>query len=187
MSAHWDRLRGRSSDPHEQERHDSAPLLWRLSEHDAQLYAAAIAVGVPILGYVLPGDGYAKTAIYAVFLALTHLYWYIELKEIIIQVKVFNSLKQEESDHQRGEMRSLYWGTLVAVLAWAFPATVYLATWKWAEKPVWMGPTYGIADILIIAHTAVIGAIAINALSAIISIIQESLATQRRLEERSHS
>lgn len=165
---------------------DDYPLIWHLSQHNAQLYAVIIALGVPALGYLLPYDNLPKLWIYFVFLMLTSAFWITEIFEINFQVDTLKELDGDASDRQRSELQSLYWGVLVAVLFAAFPLFIYGTMWWLIGEGKWFGPRYGVADVLMLVHTYLVGKYAIKVLYRLITNIQNMLARIRRLEQTVH-
>jgi hypothetical protein len=156
-----------------------------LAVWDAPAFAIIVAIGVPLMGWI--ADSYfahygVRMSIATVWFALTGIYWYIEVREILAQIRKYGVLQRDESDAQRSSMQSLYWGALVAFLCWLIPVIVYWATYLVGDRPINAIPYYGVVEWGIIVHTVLTGRYSIKAIYALISEFQEALATQRRRE-----
>ncbi len=163
-------------------------------KHQAQLYGLAVAVGVPLMGWLVH-DLQTKLLIACLWFALApnQLFW-MEGMGIDSQIKRYGLLDQEESDYQRKAMYSPYFGVILAVVIWIVSIAAYIplywpsAGW-WADtRYVFASFTntpvhYGLVEWGILAHTVLIGYQCIDVYYPLISNFLQATAGQRRLEK----
>ena len=104
-------------------------------------------------------------------MAITHLYWFIEVFEIITEIKKNGLLDIEERNAQKQTMQLLYWGAAVAIFIWGL---------LWARGDG--GPSYGWIEWLIIIHTLVLAKLSIEVIYPLIDNYLQSTSAQRRVE-----
>jgi len=172
---------------------EGRPFVFYTRRYDAQFYALIVALGLPLMGWLV-GDVRVpftqfvissfdiKLTIAAVWIALAHEYWALELDEIRAQIQANNLLDVEESDYQRSTMQSLYWGVAFAAAVWVAFAIVFVVTLFALSKPLWYGPSYGLIELAVGLHTLWVGRRVIKRVYPLISIIQQALAGQLRRE-----
>lgn len=146
-------------------------LLWHLGQWDAQLYGALVGLGVPAMGFFIE-DHIAKLIVAAALFGLTPFYWFLELAEIRAQIHMHGLLSAEETSHQRQTMYWPVYGIILAVVIWGFGIV-----------GKWSGPSYGIAEWVILAHTAIVSWSVIHIMFPLIDNYLQATSGQRRFEE----
>jgi len=125
-----------------------------------------------------------KATIAALWFAVSHVYWSIEMDETADQVEAHGLVNVQQSDYQRRTMYSLYFGALFAVFIWTIGFLWYVFTLAKLPEAEWLGPSYGLVEIGILLHTWLVGRSAIKSMYRMISSFQQALAGQMRRETK---
>lgn len=194
----WRRFSFRHFGLRQYETRTGKPHTWgRLFQiYDAQMYGLAVALGVPLMGWLITdvywqgglkfsSTGYAvKVTIAAIWFAVTHAYWPIEVGEITDQVEANGLINVRESDNQRRTMYSLYFGVLFALGVWIVCLLWHVFSLLNLPEARWVGPVYGPVEIGILLHTWRVGRSTTSSLYGMISSFQQALAGQMRRETK---
>ena len=168
--------------------HDKFGL--RARKYDAHFYAIVVALGIPLMSWVIT-DFYTKLVIACIWFALAPLlYFWLEGMEINSQIKRFGLLDQEESDRQRRTMYYLYFGVVFALVVWLIGVAVHIAAnWSPSEglalvlrSPLDTPNHYGPIEWAILIHTFVVAYLSIDVYYPLISNFLQATAGQRRFE-----
>lgn len=158
------------------------------------VYTAFIALGVPLMGYLTGGftvpfadvfvDAFElKLVIAAIWFAISHRFWMIHLEEIDMQMEKFGELGVMQSDQQRASVYHLYFAVIIAVCIWLIFAVLYLVTFRFRPPALWAGPSYGVVEVSLLAHTLWVSRAAQKLVWPLISTIQQAVASQLRREQ----
>ena len=173
---------------------DHATFMARSRKYDAHLYFIVVALGVPLMGWLLV-DFFVKLVIACVWFAVVPaLYFWLEGMEINTQIRKYGLLDQEESDRQRKTMYFLYFGAVVAFVVWVVAIAVYIAA-RWPHSDWWTNAQhmfraafntpvhYGVVEWGILAHTVLIAYLTIDVYFPLISNFLQATAGQKRVEK----
>jgi hypothetical protein len=184
----WQHWRQSDADDAARENH---PFFKFILRHFVSIYALAIALGVPSMGFIHGGFSipYTQTyvdalelkfAIAAVWCAISHLFWMIQFEKIDTQMRLYGELGVQESDSQRSSMYYLYYAVFCAVGIWIAFAALFAFTGQYRPPAIWIGPTYGPVEIGLILHTWWVGSSSKKLVWPLISSIQQAVARQVR-------
>lgn len=149
-------------------------LMWHLGKWDAPIYAALVAVGIPLMSIFVQDLG-AKVVVGFGFLSLTPFYWWIELGELKSQIAMRGLLDPREIDSQRKSMQLLYWGVALAFVIWCFGLV-----------GGWRHPSYGIIEWFLLVHTLAVGWSTMSIIYPLMDEYLQATSAQRRFETAAH-
>jgi hypothetical protein len=150
----------------------SHTMLWYLGKWDAPIYAAVVAICVPFMGWVSPGESRIKLIVLAAWFALTTFYWWIELMEIVTEIRRDGLLDIEKRNHQKLGMQLLYWGVAIAIVIWAI-------LWALGKQ----GPSFGWIEWAVLVHTVLVARLTTISIYPMIDNYLQASAGQRRVEK----
>jgi hypothetical protein len=159
-----------------------------------KIYPLFIALGVPLMGYLKKGfeipygdifvDAFeVKLIIAAIWFAISHLWWIIHIKEIDSQMENYGDLGVKKSDAQRASVFYLYFAVAIALLVWVAFIGLYIFTAKIRPPALWIGPSYGPVEIVLILHTLWISITTRRLIWPLITNFQQLVARVLRLEK----
>lgn len=147
-------------------------------QHDAQLYAVIIGIGIPILG-TLRYWGVSilmKLAIAAsVFLIVQVAYWVTEIGWIVAEIRLKNRLVAEDVVYQEQTMQAPYWGVAAAVVIW-------IASWIPGQT---LTPYFGYGPIewIFVIENIAANRLVINIVYNLIAEYQNAFGNRARFDQ----
>lgn len=168
-----------------------------LERWDVLAYTLLVALGVPLMNYLVSGL-VLKLGIAAIFFALAHAYWAIEMQQLIGPV-IKNKVVDEERANEQVTSTQLLrnWAAQGALVIWIIVEAIYI-TWYLAQHQgssdaatfiVWslFGPgspaAMGPVEWFIIVHTFLVGRATFYFFNILLLVLSKAFPRGERIED----